>query len=97
MKKIVFTYLDEKYPNLYRYLTKFGYDIRMDNNTEFYWNILRNEITETITSLFSCDYNMAEYLINEWIDTLRVVKSVHLNESDRKVLFTYYKITLSPE
>ena len=97
MKKLIFTYLNETYPETYRYMTKFGYDIRGYNETNTNWSYVRSNMVETIMNLFSCNWITADDTVNEWIDTLRVVKSVHLNESDRKVLFTYYKITLSPE
>jgi hypothetical protein len=92
VKKLVFAYLNESYPKTYRKLTKFGYDICGYNENSTDWIYVRNNMVTTIKHLFCINWITADDMINEWIDTLRVVDNSNLTTTERIQLSKLYNI-----
>lgn len=74
MEKLIFKYLNCMYPKTYRKLTKFGYVIYGYNGTNTDWIYVRNNMVNTIMTLFSCNWITADDTINKWIDTTKIVE-----------------------
>ena len=92
VKKLVFTYLNESYPKTYRKLTKFGFELCGYNETNTNWLYVRNNMVRTIENLFSINWITADDMINEWIDSLRVVDNSNLSTTERIQLSKLYNI-----
>jgi hypothetical protein len=92
MEKLIFEYLNSTYPEIYRKLTKFGYTI-CGYDDKRNWFFVRYNMTRTIMSLFCCDCDTAESMINKWIDTLRVVNNIYLSDLEREWLLIHYNIS----
>lgn len=92
MEKLIFKYLDSMYPMTYRKLTKFGYVICGYNETNRDWIYVRNNMVNTIMTLFSCNWFTADDTINKWIDTLWVLDDSNLTTTERIIISKRYNI-----
>lgn len=85
MKKLMFRYLCEAYPNAYTYRTKFG-DVRYrKDDKEMAFHIDRRANVDKLMLLFSCRRETAESIFNEWCDRLPVYVRVE-NSTNESVL-----------
>lgn len=64
LKKLIWVYLCETFPDAHRKVTKFGSVLVGDNN-----NVARHTEIETIVNLFSCSYEFASQVFSEFILT----------------------------
>lgn len=64
LKKLIWIYLCETFPNARRKVTKFGSVLVGDNN-----NLARHTEIETIVNLFSCNHGFASQVFSEFILT----------------------------
>lgn len=83
MRRLMFTFLKEKYPNAYKYRSKFGDVTYADKEMEFH--VSRNEIVKQIQLLFSCDKGVAESTFLNWKESLPVYVRVE-NSTNESVL-----------
>lgn len=81
MKKLVFDFLDRRYPNLHIKKTKFG--LLPVSDGENFFGLISN--CEDIEVYFSCDRESAEYFICEWLRTKPLVENI-LNSTNESVL-----------
>lgn len=82
MKKMIWLYLDEFHPLLYRVETKFGSSIYKDGVP---FSLLC--LSENICNLFCCDRQYARDIILEWYSCRPIVKKIP-NSTNEDVLIS---------
>lgn len=75
MKKLIFSYLNSTYPDIYVLrLSSYGIEVNFvktsnSDKNKSNWFGIRREMTKTITLLFSVDWNTAFNIIDEWVES----------------------------
>lgn len=89
MKKMIFKYLDCKFPNFYMKKTKFGL-LPVCNRTDEYTWFRTDVIVEELTDYFYCDNEYAEEVFGNWIRTKPVVEKIPLSTNDLILVHEQY-------
>ena len=84
MEKLILTYLNVTYPNVYTYRSKFGDILYLNNNSvlDKHLHLRRVEVVVQLVSLFSCDERYAYDVFDSWQASLPVYSRLGNSTND---------------